>query len=846
MDLVGRDESLALLADAAARAREGHGGLVMVRADPGTGVTALLDAHLAQVRAAGLPAYRVPVLATGLSSLSAARPPDWAGPAVVVVDDLHLADDATLLALHALADPDHGRPLSVVTGRRRGSSPARFAGLDRLATVVHDLAPLDEAAVARRWGADPAAAGACGNPRLLNALRRPAELAAWATELAGPDAALARWIALLAEHAELDALAALTGTAPEAVLAAVDRLRANALLSPDAIRLHHPVVRQALAAASAALRPAAARRLARHGVPDPTVLRLLAEAPVDAWAVAWLLRRADRLNVRPTPALLKLLARAAEHLPLDDPRRARLVVALVEAHYWSGDRPAARRLARAQLTAPLPTPLRRRLRVILAKAALAEMDPAAALALIAAEQLDDGRLHPRLALLRTYACLQLGDLDTVKQSLPVASAAADEDPLLAIALLNLRAIERTASHDLAGAVELLDQVDAMLETTAYDRVEWLDSRLLRAVIQDLRSDPAIDETVEQARPMAELLGAFWLPWLHTVAALSAYRTGRWEQALAEVDAAMALPNLYGMGRPLHAVAALILLHRGELDAGRARLASAERSVARNAALFYEQVVAVARATVAELTGEHRQALEIVRTVTDGMAEIHPSKSTSLTGSELVRIAVNSGGQEEARRLTEAIRNRTTDNSPGRRGALRFAEGLVVGDPDLLLAAAHDLADAGSLVAAAHADDQAALLFAASGRAEDARAAHRQAVSRFGALAATGEIDRATAALRAHGVRLGATGSRRRPAHGWASLTRAERRVAELVARGLTDREIADRLIVSVRTVHSHVSRILAKLGYSSRVEVLLAFSRAEGTDLPDPDLSGFLGRSTDD
>ncbi|MER7083944.1 response regulator transcription factor, partial [Saccharopolyspora kobensis] len=72
---------------------------------------------------------------------------------------------------------------------------------------------------------------------------------------------------------------------------------------------------------------------------------------------------------------------------------------------------------------------------------------------------------------------------------------------------------------------------------------------------------------------------------------------------------------------------------------------------------------------------------------------------------------------------------------------------------------------------------------------------------------------------------GATGPRRRPKHGWESLTAAEHRVAELVAQGLTNREAAERLIVSVRTVDSHVSKILAKLGYASRVEIVLGFER---------------------
>jgi DNA-binding NarL/FixJ family response regulator len=51
------------------------------------------------------------------------------------------------------------------------------------------------------------------------------------------------------------------------------------------------------------------------------------------------------------------------------------------------------------------------------------------------------------------------------------------------------------------------------------------------------------------------------------------------------------------------------------------------------------------------------------------------------------------------------------------------------------------------------------------------------------------------------------------------LSRAEFAVAELVADGLTNREIADRLFVSHRTVESHVSHALTKLGFSSRVQL---------------------------
>jgi DNA-binding NarL/FixJ family response regulator len=53
------------------------------------------------------------------------------------------------------------------------------------------------------------------------------------------------------------------------------------------------------------------------------------------------------------------------------------------------------------------------------------------------------------------------------------------------------------------------------------------------------------------------------------------------------------------------------------------------------------------------------------------------------------------------------------------------------------------------------------------------------------------------------------------------LTDAEWRVAEAVARGLTNKEIARELNLSLRTVEGHISRILDKKGLSNRVELAL-------------------------
>ena len=68
------------------------------------------------------------------------------------------------------------------------------------------------------------------------------------------------------------------------------------------------------------------------------------------------------------------------------------------------------------------------------------------------------------------------------------------------------------------------------------------------------------------------------------------------------------------------------------------------------------------------------------------------------------------------------------------------------------------------------------------------------------------------------------GPRRRPTFGWPSLTPAERDVADLVARGLTNPAIAARLGVSAGTVKDHVSSALRKLGVRTRAELAAAVS----------------------
>ena len=93
------------------------------------------------------------------------------------------------------------------------------------------------------------------------------------------------------------------------------------------------------------------------------------------------------------------------------------------------------------------------------------------------------------------------------------------------------------------------------------------------------------------------------------------------------------------------------------------------------------------------------------------------------------------------------------------------------------------------------------------------------------LEARRDLARAQSRLRAVGLRSGPRGERARPRRGWESLTHAEVAVAERVAQGLSNPEIARRMFISSRTVQTHVSHALEKLGLSSRVELAVETAR---------------------
>ena len=121
----------------------------------------------------------------------------------------------------------------------------------------------------------------------------------------------------------------------------------------------------------------------------------------------------------------------------------------------------------------------------------------------------------------------------------------------------------------------------------------------------------------------------------------------------------------------------------------------------------------------------------------------------------------------------------------------------------------------------------ALCLAESSEAADVRRAHAELV-RLGAMA----VARKTALrLRDLGTPV-PRGPRPTTRANWGGLTEREAEIARLLAEGLSNGEIADRLILSPRTVGHHVSAVLAKLAIRRRAEVAGALAGLAGAGAP--------------
>jgi DNA-binding NarL/FixJ family response regulator len=189
---------------------------------------------------------------------------------------------------------------------------------------------------------------------------------------------------------------------------------------------------------------------------------------------------------------------------------------------------------------------------------------------------------------------------------------------------------------------------------------------------------------------------------------------------------------------------------------------------------------------------------------------------------LCRLALHAGHDATAAQAYALVQESTDTDAT-------YCHGLVESDPAEVMAAAAAYRSSSRPLLCAQALEDAAVLLAERGEIQQAQAAFTEAVDLYEAMSADWDVRRAGERLRPHGIRRAARPSRG-PDSGWAALTPTEVKIADQVAKGQSNPDIAAELVISRNTVQTHVSHILAKLGARSRAEIAReVFSRATGT-----------------
>jgi DNA-binding CsgD family transcriptional regulator len=233
---------------------------------------------------------------------------------------------------------------------------------------------------------------------------------------------------------------------------------------------------------------------------------------------------------------------------------------------------------------------------------------------------------------------------------------------------------------------------------------------------------------------------------------------------------------------------------------------------------WRRLVLSARGLLLEAHGQLGPAADLLGRAWHQNLQAGVVSELRLLAPDLVRLCLATGREQLAGSLLPEVERIAAQlGVPSAQGAALRCRGLLARDPEVLLAAVAAYRRSPRLLELAQTCEDAAIHLAGAGRRQAANGLLQEASQIFGGVQATRDL------LRLRGVarRFGLTGPPRsvRPATGWESLTDSERRVAELVAEGATNREVAATLVISTHTVDSHLRHVFAKLGIASRVQL---------------------------
>ncbi|MCX2932493.1 LuxR C-terminal-related transcriptional regulator [Mycobacterium sp. CVI_P3] len=277
-----------------------------------------------------------------------------------------------------------------------------------------------------------------------------------------------------------------------------------------------------------------------------------------------------------------------------------------------------------------------------------------------------------------------------------------------------------------------------------------------------------------------------------MAAVVATARGRFAEAIPTIEQALAALNAEN-SLPWRLPGRLLLARAyagsGRPDDADRVLAEAAEHAGVTVALFDPQLLAV-KAWIAAARGGGRRAIELSRSAADAA---HRSGQYAVE-AEALHDATRFGDRKLSLRLKSLA---AVVDGPLAQLYARHAAAVACADADALDAVSIDFEQAGLLLSAADAAAQAAGVHGQRG------ARHR-------------EIESVSRAMRLAAECGGTSSPAIRGAARPLPVTSRELEVAELVAAGASNREIADQLSVSVRTVEGHVYRACLKLGVSDR------------------------------
>jgi DNA-binding CsgD family transcriptional regulator len=789
-------------------------------------------------------------------------------PLLLAVDDAHWSDALSLRWLVYLLQRLDDLPIALIATARPGEAGPQTELVLRIAhhglTTDRGLVPLSDAAVAELLRAelgeaDDELVGTCvattgGNPFYVRdfvagmraggerarAARPGPEPAAGAVlsrvaSLPEPAPALAAAVAVLGSGSPLERAAALAEIGADEAASAADALAAVSILEPGPrLAFVHPLVREAiyfnLQEAQRARAHAHAAEMLRDAGADPEqVASHLVEAGSAAgdWAAGALLEAAAQASARGAPTAAVRYLRVAAGGVVAESERGRLLTELAHAEAKAHEPGAVARAEEA--LAAIREPRDRASAALEVGMALVDTsEPRAAEifargleAMDAAGEADDELAMTlraaRIAVGIGYAMAEPGDLDSIITRAEAGVATPAERLMLAHGALaqalrgeRIEEVLRLARGSLAGERPDVTSPTAVAAYSYGATALFMTGELAEA-------EGRLSSVIGDARSRGAVL-AFGA--LSHVRAHALHRRGRLEDAIADAQSALDTVR-YGWEPELpavNAVLALCLIERGELDAADAAL-EVPGGEERWGATFTWADLLDARGRLRLARGDARAALADFVACGERLKPLGTSHCGVVPwrpGGALA--ALELGELELAGELAaEEIELARAFGATRELGIALRASGVVAGGDrgiELLREAVAVLRDSEAELELGRALSElgGALL------SEGHRLAAREALTEALDLAHRCRADALEDVARERLVQTGAR-PRRASARGSDALTPRERRIATMAAEGLANREIAEALFITTKTVETHLGRAYRKLEIGSRREL---------------------------